>query len=64
MSDLTAQDVLREARGERVKFIHLQFTDVVGVPMGEQDTVETFEAHTRLQDLALGAFTAVHQETV
>ena len=34
MSDLTAQDVLRIAREEMVKFIHLQFTDVVGIVKG------------------------------
>jgi glutamine synthetase len=34
MSDMTAQDVLRIAREEMVKFIHLQFTDVVGIVKG------------------------------
>ena len=31
--------------------------------MGDQDTVQAFESQAGLQDLALGAFTAVDQET-
>ncbi|RLC74725.1 MAG: type I glutamate--ammonia ligase [Chloroflexi bacterium] len=34
MAGMTAQDVLKLAREQQVKFIHLQFTDVVGVVKG------------------------------
>ena len=43
---MTAQDVLRMARSERVKFIHLQFTDVVGVVKGI--TIPSHELETAL----------------
>ena len=34
MSDMTARDVLRVAKEQMVKFVHLQFTDVVGIVKG------------------------------
>jgi glutamine synthetase len=34
MADMTARDVLKIAKEKEVKFIHLQFTDVVGVVKG------------------------------
>ena len=34
MAEVTAQDVLRMAREQQVRFIHLQFTDVVGIVKG------------------------------
>ena len=34
MTEMTAQDVLRVAKEQEVRFIHLQFTDVVGIVKG------------------------------
>ena len=34
------------------------------MPMSYQDTVQPFESHTRLHDLSLSAFAAIHQETI
>ena len=39
-----------------------QSQDVVQVTMGDQHAVQALEAQPRLQDLALGALTAVDQE--
>jgi len=35
---------------------------VVEVPVRDEDAVEALEADTGLQDLALGALAAIHQE--
>ena len=32
--------------------------------VGDQDAVEALEANARLQNLALGAFATIHQETI
>ncbi|MBN2003970.1 MAG: type I glutamate--ammonia ligase [Anaerolineae bacterium] len=34
MAETTAQDVLREVKEQHVKFIHLQFTDILGIVKG------------------------------
>jgi glutamine synthetase len=46
MSELTTRDILRRAREEMVKFIHLQFTDVVGIVKGI--TIPSHELGTAL----------------
>jgi hypothetical protein len=38
--------------------------DVVEMAVGDQDALQPFEAHPRLQDLPLGALSAIHQEAV
>jgi glutamine synthetase len=46
MSEMTAQDVLRAVREQMVKFIHLQFTDIVGIVKGI--TIPSHELETAL----------------
>ena len=38
--------------------------DVIQVTVGDEDAVEALEAHAGLQDLALRALAAIHQEAV
>ena len=46
MSEMTAEAVLRAVRDQMVKFVHLQFTDVVGVVKGI--TIPSHELDTAL----------------
>jgi len=46
MSEMTAQDVLRAVREQMIKFVHLQFTDIVGVVKGI--TIPSHELETAL----------------
>jgi glutamine synthetase len=46
MSEITASDVMRSVNDHNVKFIHLQFTDIVGIVKGI--TIPSYELETAL----------------